>query len=529
MYGLALGGVGRADAAMAAFERAAVAGHGYAELNIISMLLDAKQPQRAKDRALAMRDRSWLSDYEWFWVARYVAIASLDLGDEAVAEQELRAIVDRYQVSDAEKLDKLREALEIYIAEQRPGAAAAGRFVDWVKPRSYEPTPDEAAANRAWWRSLPDGMRAKLCEEINKDGDEELSDEELARCLDVDSCSLYDSDGLFDSVEPFLRLKNLERLGFYGDPDTIEPLRSLPKLEQLTINNVVIKQFAWPSRTQRDLWKAAEACDKAGMERALAAGAKVNARSHDFGKSALSMVAMNHDLDLVLWLISQGADPWAGTHADSGDGALGFFGGEATSKIEAAAKSAGIGHPDDDPYRLFSVQRMPRCATFETPGVTFEDAELDDGDSLLSEWPRDVQLAMAPPKKDNKIYDIMRVKYDEAVVSEKVADVLRADRNIELLPVTLLRHDGKSVPGTWYFVNPLAKDCLVIDECYPQWNHIDPDSASEVCAYVIDPARVGEAQMFRPTILNRRPMIVTRALAAQLAGFEGARIDYLKR
>ena len=136
---------------------------------------------------------------------------------------------------------------------------------------------------------------------------------------------------------------------------------------------------------------------------------------------------------------------------------------------------------------------------------------------------------MEPPKKDDKLYDVMRVKYDNAVVSEKVAAVLRGQPNIELLPVTLVDHGGKPRAEKYFFLNPLAIDCLVIESCHVQWNHIDPDSASELAAIVIDPARVGAATMFRPTIMNSRPTIVTRELAEKLAGFEGVRISYLKR
>ena len=321
----------------------------------------------------------------------------------------------------------------------------------------------------------------------------------------------------------FLPLQNLTHLGFYGDPDSIEILRKLPRLEGLTINNTVIKGFQWPSRADRDLWTAATAGDKKGIEKALAAGASVHARG-DHGATALTMVAMTHDLELCTLLIAKGADPWAGSHGESN--AMYCFAPDGKTVLETAAAKAGIIHPDKDPYREFSVQRMPRCATFETPET---DLELDDGEPIAAKWPATVKVAMEPPKKDDKLYDVMRVKYDNAVVSEKVAAVLRGQPNIELLPVTLVDHGGKPRAEKYFFLNPLAIDCLVIESCHVQWNHIDPDSASELAAIVIDPARVGAATMFRPTIMNSRPTIVTRELAEKLAGFEGVRISYLKR
>ena len=67
------------------------------------------------------------------------------------------------------------------------------------------------------------------------------------------------------------------------------------------------------------------------------------------------------------------------------------------------------------------------------------------------------------------------------------------------------------------------------ERAFPQWNHIDPDSASEIAAFAIDDAKVGNRQLFRPGLLNARPMIVTKALAEKLKGFEGVSIDTLKR
>jgi hypothetical protein len=136
---------------------------------------------------------------------------------------------------------------------------------------------------------------------------------------------------------------------------------------------------------------------------------------------------------------------------------------------------------------------------------------------------------MEPPKKDNKLSDVMRLKYDIPIVSERVAAVLRGLANVELLPVTLLDHAKKPRPEKYFVLNPLAKDCLVLDKCYPQWNHINPDSITHVAALVIDPARTDGAQMFRLDRLNSRPTIVTKELAKQLEAFTGVAIRYLPR
>ena len=526
LHGLALKGVKRWAEARTAFEAAAAAGETYADLNILSLLEDEKNPRGVIEYGVKLRDH-YLDDYTRVWLSRYLGFAYLDIGDDANAEAELRRIVDGYAISDAAKVAEARKGLEEYIAENRPGVAKAREFLEWFKPRSYDVPPEQAKDNRAWWKALPEGMRAKLMEEIHKEG-EDATDEHVARCMDVDSLRLDEDDGTLDDkkLPLLLKLQRITDLGFYGDPDSIELLRQLPKLESLTINNDVIKDFAWPSRANRDLWKAAEAANRKGIEKALAAGASLNSRG-DQGESALMMVAGNHDVGLCKHLIAKGADPWAGSYLDAKD-IFYFFGKGAESEaLEAAAAQAGITHPEHDPYRALDVEHMPSGATFELQ--TELDLELDDGVPLADTWPSNVKLIMEPPKKDNKLYDVMRLKYDVPVVSERVAEVLRDVANVELLPVTLLDHAKKPRPEKYFIMNPLAKDCLVIGKCHPQWNHINNDSVLHVAAMVIDPARTGGAQMFRPDRLNTRPTILTKELAEKLKDFGGARIRYLPR
>jgi tetratricopeptide (TPR) repeat protein len=536
MWGLALKGVKRYEEALAAFERAAKAGEDYAVLNICDVLLETmKEPKRALERALAMRE-GYLTPYERTWSAIYIAKASLDLGDAATAEKELRDIVDRYAVKDAKMVTSAREAIEEYVKEDdRAGKATGQAFLAWLKPKSYDDiSPEDVKANRAWWMSLDKKIAETLLEEVKiEDVDPaDATDAQIAQCLDTEACDVSnDEENPLDDITPFLRLTNAERIGFYGDPDSIEPFRALPKLERLTINNVVIKDFAWPSRVQRDLWKAAEAGDQKGCEAALKAGADVNKHSTDWGKTAFHLVPFGDEhRPLAMGLIEQGADPYAGNHGDGDSYQVTWWPEDLKKRVEAAMKK--FGHPpiESSPWREFEPGRAKACATFDSPDFSIEDKDFDDGDSLVKEWPKDAKLQMEPPKKDNKIYDVMRVKYDEAVVSEKVAAVLREDPNIELLPVTLIDHAKKVVPGTWYFVNPLAKNCLIPEKCHFQWNHIDPDSASNICSYAIDASKVEGAQMFRPTILNSRPMIVTKELADKLAAFgDCVRITTLKR
>ena len=528
LHGLALKGVKRFADARSAFEASAAAGDTYAELNILDLLEDENQPKSVIEYGASARDRRYFDDYGRVWVARYIGFAHLDLGDTTKAEEELRKIVDGYAISDPEKVAKAREGLEKYIADKRPGAATATEFLAWFKPKSYEVTPAQAKDNRAWWKSLSEGMREKLLDEVNrKDAGDEPSDEDIARCMDVESLHLGEDAGLFDDKQllVFLKLQRCELLAFHGDPDSIEVLRQLPTLGRLSINTEVIKNFAWPSRADRDLWKAAEAADKKGVDKALAAGANLHSRGKH-GETALMMVAGNHDVDLCKHLIAKGADPWAGCQLDAND-IFYCFGDDDKATLEKAAAKAGIPHPENDPYRLLETERMPKGATFVKHSEI--DLELDDGEPVANNWPADARLIMESPKKDNKLYDFTRLKYRTPLVSEAMAEVLRGLPNVELLPVTILDHAKKVRPEKYFILNPLAKHCLVVENCFPSWNHIDPDSASEVAALVIDPVRTDGAQMFRPTILNSRPTIITKELAEKLKGFSGVRIRYLPR
>ena len=527
LYGLALKGVKRFAEARVAFEKSAEAGDTYAILNILDMLADAEaNPHGVIDHALQARESRYFDDYGRVWLARYLAHAYLELGETAKAEAELRGVVETYGVKDAEKVDEARKGLEEYIAKGGKGASAAKGFVAWLVPKSYAVTPEQAKANKAWWKSVPEGMQKKLLEEISKDDEDSPSDDDIARCLDAESLDLDEDDGTFDTTKalgPVLRLTNLQRLGFYGMPESIEPLRALKKLERLNINNHVTKGFAWPTPAERALWAAAEEGDRKAIEKALAAGAKIAARDHS-GEDALQKAAQLHNVEICVWLIGKGADPWAGCHGESS--CMYFFGDEEKVMFAAAAAKAGIRHPDEDPWRELTVGREPKCANFIAPKL---DLELDDGVSIAAKWPKDVKIEMEAPKKDDKLYDVLRVGYSNAVVSDKVAQVLRSDPNIELLPVVLVDHAKKPRAEKYFFLNPLAINCLEIEKCFLQWNHIDDDSASEIAAYVIDPAKVGAAMMFRPTVVNSRPMIVSKALAEKLKGFSGVTISYLKR
>jgi hypothetical protein len=463
----------------------------------------------------------------------YLATAYLEIGDVVKAEAELREVVKKFEIKDVAKVNEARQAIEAYIAANRPNTAAATSFLPWLREKAYALSPEEAATARAWWKALPKGMRDKLLETISEEGDVAPSDTDLARCLDVTELRLDEDEAKFTSVEVFLPLTKLVDLRFYGQPDSIAELRKLPigtdRDEHLEINGNMIVNFAWPRLVDRELWRAAVKRDKEGIDNALAAGAEIMSRDED-GRHALMMIERytKKDIELCKHLIAKGADPWAGSHRYNG--LIGFV-EQAESdpapiikELEAAAKQAGIRHPDGDPYRELTFGRTSSNAAHFKPleGLEYFHA----GESLAAKWPADHHCQMQAPKRENTLYDFVRAGYDEMLVSEKVAEHLRGDSNIELLPVTLLDH-AKKVREKYYYLNPLVIDCLVIDKCSAKWS--DPDSVEEVAAFVIDPARVGTAAMFRTPYPNHKPTIITRELADKLKSFPEIEIKYLKR
>src|SRR5262249_27510850 len=279
----------------------------------------------------------------------------------------------------------------------------------------------------------------------------------------------------------FLPLTRLETLSFYGDPDSVEPLRALSALTSLRVNNEVIKSFALPSRADRMLWKAAEDADKKGIERALAMGASLASRG-EHGQTALAMAADSHDVELCEWLVERGADPWASNHLDLESYPIGAFAEEDVERLERAAKKAGIEPPGNEPAGILEADHtaVANAASFDDPeGI---DLELDDGESLAAKWPADVRVQMETPKKDDRLMDLHRLGYRAFIVSEALAEVLRGKIGVELLPITILDHAKKPRSERYWVLNPLAVDCLIADQAFASYNLIDDSKISEIAA-----------------------------------------------
>jgi hypothetical protein len=512
LYGMALEGVKRLPEAKVAYERAIAAGDDYAMLNLLDMFEDAEDPKSLLASGLKLREDGVWDPYVKIWLARYLAVGYAASGKAKQAEAELRDSAAEFGVKEADKLTKARESLIEYIGKGKPGSKLLAKWVDAYKPASYQVTPGQAKGLRAWWKALPEPLRKTLLKQVNKQTDD---DETIARTKDV--TSIYVREGTFDDVTIFLDFPNLESLSFDGDPDSIEPLRALNKLERLSINNDVIKNFEWPSRATREFWKACEAGDQKAVEKALKAGADLHSRGRS-GSNAFDLARTNPALQT--WLVAKGVDPWAGSEFDDGTRL-----GQADTTYAAEANKAGIPHPDQDPWRELGSGGAPGSATFE-----FQSKDsLDDGISLKGKFPKTAKLKMAAPKRDNKLHDLHSIGYHSGlVVSERLAKLLEGP-NVEIFPVTIVDHAGKVRPEKYFFVNPLAIKAMVIEKCFPSWNHIDPESMSGAAAFVIDAKRVGKAKLFRLAETNHHHVIIASDLAAKLAGMTGVWLKYAKR
>ncbi len=229
----------------------------------------------------------------------------------------------------------------------------------------------------------------------------------------------------------------------------------------------------------------------------------------EHGRTPLHLAAEDGDLERCKQLVAQGADPWAGEHA-----------GEKTILERFPELAVGLS-PPDSPWRVLSWTHQYGHAEFPA-----QDG-LDEGVSRAKRWPADAKLKMAPPKLCGNLFDIHPIGEHALAISEGLAAHLRGAAGVELLPATVIDHLRKP-RGTYYVLNALAIDCLDLSRCHPSYNVFDPTAVSAIAAQVIDPEKVGTAQVFR-CVHDLESVIVSRALADRLAGGSAVAIRYLKR
>jgi hypothetical protein len=135
---------------------------------------------------------------------------------------------------------------------------------------------------------------------------------------------------------------------------------------------------------------------------------------------------------------------------------------------------------------------------------------------------------MQAPKRDNQLFDIHKVGYHAFAVSDKLAAVLRSQPGVELLPVTVVDHNGKLRAERYWLLNPLAVDCLDVARSQPSYNLIDDSSISDLGALAIDAAKLGGAKVFRIASYTE-PVLVTRDVADAIRKLTNVELSPPKR
>ena len=153
--------------------------------------------------------------------------------------------------------------------------------------------------------------------------------------------------------------------------------------------------------------------------------------------------------------------------------------------------------------------------------------ELRKGVSHADDFPSGVTFKMDARKPTHTLLvDNVKNTQNVVIISEKLKVFIenQALIDVELLPITVLDHKGRSVDDTCYIFHPIKNlDCIDIDKSVPKWGDIDKTLIKGVKQLVIDPALVPEdKQFFRPQHYTARPL-VTKALADAIlqAGFTG--------
>ncbi len=232
--------------------------------------------------------------------------------------------------------------------------------------------------------------------------------------------------------------------------------------------------------------------------------------------------AARHDTKLQLWLIEQGADPWATDCHDS----RAWFEETLVPAVEAAAKAAGIVAPETSPWRVLEAKREHRGASFDSVR-NVEYLDLGKGKRFLTPrnaWPKNARYDFAGNKADDKLFDGHQT-HDGFIVSERVRTWLDAQQvpGLELLPVALRDRNNKA-RGTYWALNPLPQDCLDTRRAHAHWNHIAPESISDYSVLAIDETKLDpQLPLFRVARLNSSLIVVRRAFAEALMaqGFTG--------
>lgn len=413
-------------------------------------------------------------------------------------------------------------------------------------------SPEKTAELRAWWSTLPATMRESV--QRFSGVSDVPSDGELGACFAMTALTL-DEPVALELIAP---LANLEYLSLRGEPDSIEPLRALPKLRTLKIEGSDVFDFQWPSSAQRALWSALVERDLAKVDDALAKGASLKSRTLS-GVPAIGHVCLHaYDkpvrvLEFCKALVERGADPFASTWTSSVGSTVSdvfeaiqdyatmkkYFDDDERAALIAAAKSAGIPLPEESPWRQLSAGGAEGAAWIDCPEA-LEARASRRSQSWASDW--DTPRFSMRDGRSQSLYDLHEVVFGGGfIVSEALGNALKAMvSSVELLPIKLVDAKKKARKERYFYLHPATVDCLNASECSFKYKRID--GVARVVDYgtlAIDEARVKGEGMFVPAGLDafgvgrgevvNQPVVMNRAVTERVKAFSNVRVALVKR
>jgi hypothetical protein len=176
-------------------------------------------------------------------------------------------------------------------------------------------------------------------------------------------------------------------------------------------------------------------------------------------------------------------------------------------------------------FLLWSHRRVPngcKLMGLENDKARFK---IDKGTSRATDFPSDACYKMNPEFPDNtRVTDLLENRSAQILVSERVADFLAARElpNVEYLPVAILDHRDRRVPGKFVIVHPVGSiDLLDLDACQVTADFTGK-SIEKFERFVVRPDVTALPELFRITKMSHY-LAVQRGLAEALlaAGFTG--------
>lgn len=449
----------------------------------------------------------YLDEYHYYWVRRYLGYAYLMTENKKLAVQSYQEIYKRFVINDPDKIKKVVKELEELILEHPDKAKLAQDILQWFQVKKYDLTSEQIQKNRSWWENLKnygDFWQPTFKKIIKLDNDKEPSDNDIARLFEIETLIFNDHYNVSD-VTPLTNFSKLRYLSFDGDIKTLEPLKGIKTLTDLSVNNEVIKNLKLPSEKNKLFFKAAEDGDFDTIKNLLKQGVDVNAKDK-YGDTALHYIMMNHDIDqnerteIASYLINKGADIYAEAGMDHNTPMDFCNESDRNFLIDTFQKAGGV--KEESPFRVWVRKYENNTFQLDFLCKVEKDYEIGEGIPMLKDFPVDAYYPIR--KRSSRVgylTDCFVPMGGEIVVNLKIKEFLekKALKNIEYLPVHIHDHDGKTMNKTYFIVHPIhSQDCLDIEKSEPSYNHIDKESISDVKRLVIDEKRLdAEVKIFR--------------------------------